>query len=158
MEDEATLEIYRNWAHGLAMWTVTLFKVGKEIAGETFIQRVEEEFAKSGVNVARKYGSLSGETGSDAQAIGRILDMVDESMGNFCNGYEENSPQAFEKHILTCPVAEIFSQEPEICSRLAQATAQGLVSSINPNAHFRLDELLCKGAESCHYRVDIRQD
>jgi hypothetical protein len=89
--------------------------------------------------------------------IGKILDVVDESLDNYWDGYVENSPTGFEKQIINCPIAQIFSAAPDICERLFPAMAQGLVSKINPNATAKFYEFLCNGGKSCHYRVEIAQ-
>ncbi len=38
------------------------------------------------------------------------MDAIDMSLGNYWDGYVENSPSGFEKHITTCPVADILKQ------------------------------------------------
>ncbi len=149
-------QVYKNWTEGLALWVTMMFKTGKELCGEDFIRKLEEKFYKAGARLGSDKSALLEETGTDCKAIGKILDAVDESMANYWDGYVENSPTGFEKHITTCPVAEIFSKEPEICTRLVPAMGQGLVSGINPNTRLQFYEFLTKGDKSCHYRVEIK--
>ena len=82
---------------------------------------------------------------------------MDEVFGNPWDGYVENSPTGFEKHLLSCAIADILSQAPEICIRLVPALANGLISAINPNATIKFYECLCKGDKTCHYRVEINK-
>lgn len=149
-------QVYKNWTETLAYWIAIMFNVGKEVAGETFVQRLEEEFYQGGARQGRRLSSLLGVTGTDCTAIGTVLDAVDESFGNYWDGYVENSTEAFEKRITTCPVAKPFSRAPEICSRLIAAGGRGIAASINPDTDFRFSELISKGDETCHYRVETR--
>lgn len=148
-------QVYENWMKGLSKWVVLMFNVGKKVGGETYLRQLEEEFSKAGAEIATKICSQIGESGTDGKAIGRLFDILDESLGNYWDDHVENSPTGFEKHILTCPLADTFSKAPEICTRLLLASGQGLVSKINPNATFQLTEFLCKGDKSCHYRVEV---
>jgi len=154
--ETTTEQVYKNWMEIMGLCATTMFNVGKELAGETFLQRVEEMFYQIGLREGRQRSSMLAAGETDCIAIGKVLDAGDESLGNYCDGYVENSPAAFEKHITTCPVAEILSMAPEICTRLIAATAQGLVHSINPDATIRFDEIIAKGDKTCHYRVQLQ--
>ena len=39
---------YKNWTESLARQMVILFRVGREIGGEKFIERLKEEYFKDG--------------------------------------------------------------------------------------------------------------
>ncbi len=148
-------EAYHNWMINLAQWVTVMVQVGKEVAGETFLNRLEEVFYKGGLTLGAQQHSRLGIAGTDCAAIGRIFDAVDESLANYWDGYVENSASAFEKHLTTCPVAEVFSRAPEICTRLMAAGGRGLATSVDPNATFRMDECMAEGDRTCHYRVEI---
>jgi hypothetical protein len=153
---ESTMEqVYKNWTEFLAHWVTIMFKVGKEMAGEAFVQKVEEELYQGSLRLGTALRSQMGVEGTDCTAIGRVFDAVDESMANYWDGHVENTPGGFEKHITTCPVAKTFSRDPEICARFMTAGARGVVASINPDATFCMEELIPKGDKSCHYRIEI---
>jgi len=151
-------QIYKNWMEQLSTWIITILKVGKELSGETYLQKLEKEFHKLG---AAGFEALqippTAEMGTDCKTIGKICDTVDEIFGNPWDGYVENSPTGFEKHLLSCPVTDILSQAPEICTRLVPALANGMASAINPHATIKFYECLSKGDKTCHYRVEINK-
>jgi hypothetical protein len=155
-------QLYKNWMEMLTGWVITIFKAGKEVSGETFLKKLEEEFynlGKTGLasGLSLMMDSLVPGMGNDATSIGKICDIVDESFGNPWNGYVENTSKVFEKHILACPVSEALSQAPEICTRMVPAMVNGLLSAINPKAKVRFYECLCNGDKSCHYRIEINK-
>jgi len=149
--------VYKNWMELFGNWITVMFEVGKETGGETFIQRLEEELYQEGLQHGTRLRSRLEVKEPDCTAIGNILDTVDESLGNYYDGYVENSPTGFEKHITACPVAGILSRAPEICVRLVAASGQGLATGINPKATFVIDRFITKGDETCHYRVETGQ-
>jgi len=152
---EPTMEqVYKNWMETLGYWVTTMFEVGKETAGELFVQRVEEEIYQGALQQGARLCSRMDVKGSDCTAIGKIMDAMDESYGNYWDGYVEKSPVAFEKHINTCPVASILSRAPEICVRLIASGGRGLAAGINPDATFHIDRFISKGDETCHYRIE----
>lgn len=152
-----TEQVYQNWMGVMGLCTVTLFNVGKELAGETFVKRLEEEFYKVGLAEGGKLRDKAGlgKDETDCIAIGKMLDIGDESMGNYWDEHVENSPKVFEKHINTCPVGEILSHAPEMCSRVIAATVQGTVHCVNSNAKVSWHEIIARGDKTCHYRVQI---
>ncbi len=152
-------ERYKNWMEALARWTVIAIAVGKEVAGEAYLKRLEEEFYNGGRRNVRHWTEVVGleETAPDCMALGKIMDAVDDSFANWWDGYVENSPKAFEKHILTCPVAKAFRREPDFCERLVGASALGMLQGLNPKAHITFDKFLSKGDETCHYRIEIKE-
>ena len=137
-------QLYKNWMELLSTWMIATLKVGKELSGEIFFQKLEEEFHKLGVAGLEKLPiSHTAEMGKDCKMIGKICDTVDELYGNPWDGYLENSQTGFEKHLLSCPVSDLLSQAPEICTRLLPALANGMVSAINPDAKIKFYECLC---------------
>ncbi|MFC1944827.1 hypothetical protein ACFLX5_05005 [Chloroflexota bacterium] len=153
---EYPTDVYKNWMETLAKWVTMMFRVGKEVAGETYVQNLEKEFHKYGVKVGPSYAAQMGETGTDCISIGRILDKSDESLGCYWEGHIENSATAYEKRVISCPVAQTLSREPEICLRLLNSSAQGIINSINPNArYYPMDECIANGDNSCHARVEL---
>jgi len=58
-------------------------------------------------------------------------------------------------HVLLSPVAEAFSLAPVVCERVIAGGAGGLVQALNPKANFRFTELIPKGDDACHYRIEL---
>ena len=150
-------QVYKNWMEVLAHWVTTMFNVGQGLAGEAFVQKLEEEFYQGGLQHGETLRSVLEVTGTDCIAVGRILDAVDESLGNYWDGYVENSPEGFEKHVTTCPVGEVFAGAPDICVRLVVSGMKGLAASTNPDVTVSMDKFICKGDKTCHYRIEARQ-
>lgn len=153
-------ERYKAWAENLAVLLVLMVKIGQESGGEQFLHKVEEAiFEGSKLDVQRRKdaaGVRETGTASDCLTIGKVFDTMDDSLGNFWDGYVEKSPKVFEKRIVTCPVAEAFSLAPVICERVIQSGAMGLVKALNPKASFRFLELMPKGDDVCRYRIEIQ--
>lgn len=152
-------ERYRTWVESLARYTVMAFQVGKELAGETYLKRLEEEFYKAGARSAKHWRELSGvkEADPDCIGLGKIMDTIDDSFANWWDGYVQNSPKGFEKHILTCPVAKAWSRAPELCTRMIAASWRGLINTLNPKATTTWNEFLPAGDKTCHYRIEIKE-
>ncbi|MCX6000874.1 MAG: L-2-amino-thiazoline-4-carboxylic acid hydrolase [Chloroflexi bacterium] len=149
--------VYKNWMHTLAQWVAVMYTVGKETGGEAFVQKVEGELRRTSMKEGERLRSRLQAEDVDCMRIGKIMDGVDESFGNYWEGYVENSPSCFEKHITTCPVAHILSGAPEICTRLLLASGQGLIAGVNPDATFRMDTTMSQGDKTCHYRVEVKK-
>jgi len=152
---------YRNWAENLAGLVVLLVSIGEETGGEAFLQRVEEAIYEGSKLDVQKHKDAAGITDTDTPAdclvLGRLMDAVDDSLANFWDGYEEKSPTALEKRVVTCPVAEAFSLAPIVCERIIAAGAKGYIHALNPKAKFRFKELMPKGDDVCSYRIDIQE-
>jgi hypothetical protein len=151
---------YKNWTEGLAMQMMVLYRVGKELAGDTFVKRLKEEYFKIGRNRARSLMALSGTTKEDykdcLRSLPKICDFIDDSAANFWDGYVENTANAFEKEIKTCPVVKQWSEEPEICDVLLREFVKGVAHELNPE--YKTDgfsKLLVKGDSCCRYRVEL---
>ena len=95
------------------------------------------------------------ETEADCLTIGRLFDVIDDSLANFWDGYIEKSPKVFEKRVVTCPVAEAFSMAPIVCERVIASGARGYVKALNPKADIRFMELMPNGDDACRYRIEI---
>ena len=155
--DAYPLEVYKNWTLTLAQWVTMLYTVGKETGGEAFVQKAEEEFRRTGMKQGAKLRSRLPAGDPDCTQIGQLMDGIDKSMGNYWDGYVENSPTGFEKHITTCPVVHIFSRAPEVCTRLLAASGQGLVEGIDADATLRMDTAMSQGDKTCHVRIEIKK-
>lgn len=152
---------YRNWTEALARQVVTLYRVGKEVGGEAFVHRLEEEFYRQGRKGAATWMALSGtrpENFEDCTGLPRLQDAIDDYFANFWDGYVENTPRAFEKELKTCPVARIWSREPELCEMMIAASLAGMLEELNPRFRSRgFSKLLTKGDPVCRFRVELEE-
>lgn len=152
---------YRNWTEVLARQVVTLYRVGTEVGGEEFVQRLREEFYRQGKKGASMWMALSGtrpEDFADCTGLPRLQDTIDDAFANFWDGYVESTPRAFEKELKTCPVARIWSREPDICEIMIAASLVGMLEELNPR--FRttgFTKLLTKGDPVCRFRVELAE-
>lgn len=152
---------YRNWTEALSRQVVTLFKVGREVGGEEFVERLREEFERQGRKSARMWMEISGgspEDFTDCTGIARIQDLIDDSFANFWDGYIENTPRAFEKELKTCPVARVWSREPDLCEVLLGSMFKAMLEEINPR--FRTEGfsmLLTRGDPCCRFRIEMAE-
>mgnify|MGYP000849898819 CR=1 FL=1 len=150
---------YKNWTEGLAYQMMILYRVGKETGGEKFMERLKEEYYRMGKNNARlimKRTATTKEDYKDCTRLPGICDTIDDSVANFWNGYIENSPQAFEKEIITCPVVKSYSMEPDFCDVILGEFVRGVAGEANPQ--FTTDgfsKLLVKGDDCCRYRIEL---
>lgn len=150
---------YKNWTKALARQMVILYRVGKEVGGKKFIERLKEEYYKDGQKGAEMWMALSGtklEDFHDCMALPKVHDMIDDTFANYWNGYVEHTPQAFEKELKTCPVAKAWSKEPELCEILLGASLRGMASALNPKFKTEgFSKLLTKGDKVCRFRVEL---
>ena len=150
---------YKNWTQGLGNQMMVLYRVGKETGGEKFIERLKAEYFKIGQNSARSVMAATGTTKEDfkdCSALPKICDFIDDSMANFWDGYVENSPNALEKEIKTCPVVKPWSDEPDFCDIILGEFVKGVAHGLNPQ--FKTDgfsKLLVKGDDCCRYRIEL---
>lgn len=150
---------YQNWTEALSRMVVTLYRIGREVGGEAFVDRLREEFAKQGRKGAAMWMAASGtqpEDFADCRGIPRLVDTIDDTFANFWDGYVENTPGAFEKRLNTCPVARNWSKEPDLCEVMLGESLKAMMRELNPRfATAGFDQLLTKGDECCRYRVEM---
>ena len=156
MESDAE-RVYKNWMNTLAQWLTVMYTSGKETGGEAFVQKVEAELRRTSMNEGERLRSRLQTEDADCTRIGEIMNGIDRSMGDYWDGYVENSPTGLEKHITTCPVAHILSRAPEVCTPFMEASGNGLVAGINPNATLRMDTAMSQGAKACHVRIEMKR-
>ena len=152
---------YRNWTEALSRQVVTLYRIGREVGGEEFVERLKSEFHRQGKKGAPIMAAMAGckqEDFADCTGMKKILDMIDDNFANFWDGYIEDSPQAFEKELKTCPVARNFSKEPDLCDVMFATGLTGMLEELNPK--FKTDGFSCllsKGDNRCRYRVEMEE-
>lgn len=150
---------YRNWTEALSRQVVMLYRIGREVGGERFVERLREEFYKQGKKGAKMWMALSGskpEDFVDCMGLPKLQDCIDDTFANFWDGYVEYTPQAFEKELKTCPVARNWSKEPDLCEVMLGASLVGMLEELNPR--FKTEgftRLLCKGDTACRFRVEL---
>ena len=153
---------YKNWTVSLGHQMAMMYKVGKEVGGEAFVEKLKEAyraFGKSLVPLFMKQSGTRQEDFKDCIGLGRLLDTIDDSLANFWDGYEENSPKVFEKKILTCPLTEAWSTEPDLCAVMLHEMFGGVLETLNPK--FKSDgfkKLLVCGDKCCHYRMELLEE
>jgi hypothetical protein len=159
VSDEEMGKRYKNWTKALARQMVILYRVGKEVGGKEFIERLKEEYYKDGQKGAEMWMALSGtklEDFNDCTALPKVHDMIDDTFANYWDGYVEHTPQAFEKELKTCPVAKAWSKEPELCEILLGESLRGMASVLNPKFKTEgFSKLLTKGDKVCRFRVEL---
>lgn len=152
---------YKNWTDALAYQMMILYRVGKETGGQNFIERLKEEYYKLGRKNARLSMTATATTKEDFKdclGLPKICNAIDDSMANFWDGYIENSATAFEKEIITCPVAKSYSMEPDFCDLILGQFVKGVAHESNPQ--FKTDgfsKLLVKGDSCCRYRIELHK-
>jgi len=150
---------YKNWTEALARQMVVLYRVGREVGGEKFVERLKEEYYKDGQKGAKMWMSLTGTTPEDfkdCMGLPKVQDFIDDRFANFWNGYVENTPRAFEKELKTCPVARQWSKEPELCEILLAESLKGMAASLNPKFRTKgFTKLLTKGDTCCRFRIEL---
>jgi hypothetical protein len=154
---------YKNWTEGLALQMMVLYRVGKETGGEDFVKRLKEEYFKIGQNNALILKARTGATTEDFKdcsgGLPKILDRIDDAMANFWDGYIENTANAFEKEIKTCPVVKQWSKEPEFCHVFFGEFVKGVAHALNPRFKTNgFSKLLVKGDDCCRYRIEMSSD
>jgi hypothetical protein len=159
VSDEEMGKRYKNWTMSLATQMVLLYKVGKDIGGDKFVERLKEEYRKQGRKDAAMWMKLSGskpEDFKDCLGLPKLQDFIDDRFANFWNGYIENTPKAFEKELNTCPLTKIWSNEPDLCEVLLRENFRGVLETLNPK--FKSDgftKLLTKGDKCCRFRIEM---
>jgi hypothetical protein len=159
VSDEEMGKRYKNWTESLARQMVLLYNVGKEVAGEQFVDRLKEEYRKEGRKYAAVWMKLSGckpEDFEDCRGLQKLQDYIDDRYANFWNGYVENTPQAFEKELYTCPLTKAWSKAPELCDVMLNENLKAMVETLNPKfKHKGFTKLLTKGDKCCRTRVEM---
>ena len=157
VSDEEMGKRYKNWTFGLARQMVVLYKIGKEVGGEKFVERLKEEYYKDGQKGAKMWMDLSGtkpEDFHDCMALPKVHDLIDDTFANFWDGYVQHTPKAFEKDLKTCPVTKIWSREPDLCGVLMGASLKGMAETLNPKFKTTgFTKLLTKGDKVCRFCV-----
>jgi len=152
---------YKNWTQVLALYVVMAYETGKEVGGEAYVQRMKEKFHAMGQQSAKMWMKRSGskpEDLADCRGIPKLQDCMDDTFANFWHGYLETTPEAFEKEVYTCPVAGIWSKEPELCEILLDASMCGMMESLNPKFQPKgFSKLLVKGDSTCRFRVEMEK-
>ena len=152
---------YKNWMDVLAMYMVIAYNVGKEVGGDKYVERMKEEFAKLGEKSATFWMTVSHTTEqelADCCGIARLQDHMDDMYANFWDGYIENTPEAFEKEVYTCPVARAWSRQPELCSVLLQTSLSSLMKKLNPKFKpLGFSKLMVKGDKTCRFRIEMEK-
>jgi len=150
---------YKNWTEALARQMVLLFRVGKEVGGERFVERLKEEYHKNGQKGAAMWMALSGTTKEDfkdCSHLPKVHDLIDDTFANYWDGYVEHTPKAFEKELKTCPVARQWSKAPELCEILLGESLKGMAKELNPKFKTTgFSKLLTKGDSVCRFRVEL---
>ncbi|MBN1802338.1 MAG: hypothetical protein JW891_12580 [Candidatus Lokiarchaeota archaeon] len=159
ISDEEMGERYKNWTESLSRQMLVLYKIGKEVGGQKFVERLKEEYRKMGQRDAGMWTKLVGmspEEFKDCSNLPKVYNCIDDRFANFWNGYVENTPKAFEKELYTCPVARPWSREPEICELLLGEALKGMAETLNPKFKSEgFTKLLVKGDKCCRYRVEM---
>jgi len=146
VDDEVLGKRYKNWMEALARQMITIYRVGEEVGGEKFVERLKEEYYQQGWKGAEMWMALSGtklEDFHDCMALPKVHDLIDDTYANYWDGYVEHTPSAFEKELKTCPVAKLWSREPELCEVLLGASLKGMAGKMNPKfktSGFKIDD------------------
>jgi hypothetical protein len=161
VSEEEMGERYRNWTEALARQVVMLYRIGKEVGGDAFVERLRDEYYRGGKKGAAMWMALSGskpEDFEDCMGLPGLQDKIDDTFANFWDGYIENTPQAFEKELKTCPVARIWSREPDLCEVMLGASLVGMLEELNPRFKTEgFSKLLSKGDHVCRFRVELEE-
>lgn len=155
---QETEKLLKRGLVGIAGQLVMAIKLGKEMGGAAYMQRLEEEYQKSGYELAPIFAHVAGlkENETDAMALGKIIDYIDSTFD--CQWeYIEQSPKVFEKRVYTCPVAKTYKEVPEICDRLGMVMVREALNRINPKSSFIAKESLPSGGKACHVRIEIEE-
>jgi len=162
ISDEEMGERYKNWTQALARQAVTLFRVGKEVGGDKFVERLKEVYKEQGRKGAAMWIALTNSKPEDFKSclgLAKVHDYIDDRYANFWDGYIENSPKAFEKELFTCPVAKAWSKEPDLCEVMFGESLKSMAETLNPK--FKTEgftKLLTKGDNCCRYRVEMEKE
>jgi hypothetical protein len=159
VSEEEMCKRYKNWMEMLARYVVMAYNTGKEVGGEEYVERLKEEFRTAGQRSVRMWMALSNSTPEDmvdCRGLAKLQDCIDDSLANFWNGYIECTPKAFEKEVYTCPIAGIWSKQPELCEILLYASLSGMQERLNPRFKAKgFSKLLVKGDRTCRFRTEM---
>jgi hypothetical protein len=159
VSEEEMSSRYKGWMELLARYVVMAYNVGKDVGGQEYVERLKDEFRTAGQKSIRMWTALSGATPedmADCRGIPKIQDYIDDSLANFWHGYIECSPNAFEKEVYTCPIARIWSKQPELCEILLGASESGMMEALNPKFKAKgFTKLLVKGDTTCRFRTEM---
>jgi hypothetical protein len=161
ISEEELSKRYKNWIDAMAGQMIRIYRVGYEVGGDRFIQRLKEEYYKQGKNMADKYLAATGtklEDYTDCKILTKIQDTLDDSLANFWKGYRENTEKVLEKDLYTCPAAKVFSKEPAICDVFISEAMRGMYEALNPKFKFTgFSKLLPKGDKVCRIHVEMQE-
>ena len=162
VSEEVMGKRYKNWTEALARQMVTLYRIGKEVGGDKFVERLKEEYYESGRKGAGMWMNFTGTTKNDFKDCShfpKIHDLIDDTFANYWDGYVEQTSQAFEKELYTCPVAKIWSKEPDLCEVLLGESLRGMATELNPKFKTEgFSKLLTKGDSVCRFRVELEEE
>ncbi len=159
VSDEEMGRRYKNWTEALSRQVVTLYRIGKEVGGEEFVERLRQEFHRQGKKGAPILAAMAGchpEDFADCAGLMKLQDFIDDNFANFWDGYVENTPSALEKELKTCPVARNWSREPDLCEVMLASSFVGMLEELNPS--FKTEGFSClltKGDSCCRYRIEM---
>jgi hypothetical protein len=161
VDEEELCWRYKNWIDAMAGQMIRIYRVGYEVGGERFVQRLKEEYYKQGKNMADRYLAATDtkvEDYTDCKMLTTIQDTLDDSLANFWQGYRENTEKVLEKDLYTCPAAKGFSNEPAICDVFISEAMRGMYEALNPDYRFTgFSKLIPKGDEVCRIRVEMKK-
>jgi len=151
---------YKKLTEAVARQAALLYNVGKEVGGEKFVERLKEEYFKIGENLAGLIKEKSGAKEEDFKdclvGLPMVCDYIDDANANFWDGYIENTANAFEKELKTCPLVGPWSEAPEICEILLAEFVRGVGNKLNPKFKTSgFSKLLVKGDSVCRYRIEL---
>ncbi len=150
---------YKAWMNALGDFIMDLFKIGKEVGGDEFIERVKSDFTMKGKMEASYWMKRAGATADDFKDctdVHKVQDVIDNNFANFYDGYIEKTPGVFEKEVKTCPVAKSFCKTPEICDVILESYESGVMKGLNPKFNFKgFSKLIPKGDDTCRFRVEL---
>jgi hypothetical protein len=150
---------YKNWTESLARQMVVMYRIGKEVGGQKFVERMKEEYRKQGKKGAHMWMALAGckpDDFKDCMALPKVHDLIDDTFANYWDGYIEHTPKAFEKELYTCPVARHWCKEPDLCEVLLGESLKGMAAELNPKFKTAgFSKLLTKGDKVCRFRVEL---
>jgi hypothetical protein len=158
ISDEEMGKRYKNWTESLGRQLAIFYKIGKEVGGEKFVERLAEQYRKDGENGAKMWPALTGsapEDFKDCLSLPKIQDAIDDTFANF-GPYVECSPKAIEKELRTCPMTKLWSRQPDLCAICITQSAVQMYKTINPKFKFKgFSKLLTRGDDCCRFRIEL---
>ncbi|MBN1664555.1 MAG: hypothetical protein JW943_13220 [Deltaproteobacteria bacterium] len=153
---------YKNWVLSLATQMLIVYRVGKKVGGEEFIEELKEAYRNQGRKDAHMWMKACGskpEDFKDCLGLPRLQDFIDDRFANFWDGYIENTPKAFEKELNTCPLTKLWSNEPDLCGVFLAENFKGVAEVLNPKFKPKgFSKLLTKGDKCCRYRIELEEE